>query len=300
MQNSPPQINLSKGTYVAAVSGGVDSMVLLDLLASQPGLKIVVAHFDHGIRGNSNQDLKLVQKAAARYKLPFVFDRANLGEGASEAEARKYRYQFLNSVRKASGANAVITAHHQNDLVETAIFNLLRGTGRRGLSSLRSREYVVRPFLNFPKQTLIDYAKDHNLAWNEDSTNQDVQYKRNYIRHRLLPKIDKPSQDKFIDIINQTSETNRQLEIELNQYLRLNSDKAGLIRKSFILLPHKVAVEVLIHWLRQNKLRSFDRKLLDDITVALKTYSPGQKVDVNGQYFIMIGKEYLALNERER
>src|SRR5689334_5856697 len=113
-------VSLSPGSYVVAVSGGVDSMTLLDLLRQQPHLKLVVAHFDHGIRPDSYVDRQLIQDVTKRHNVPFVFDTASLGSGASEATARQARYNFLRRVHNATGAKAIVTAHHQDDLLETA------------------------------------------------------------------------------------------------------------------------------------------------------------------------------------
>ena len=149
------------GKYVVAVSGGVDSVALLHLLLEanderrtmndedspssvlRPPFRFVVAHFDHGIRKDSAEDRKLVQAMAQKIRgLPFVYDEGRLGPRASEATARLARYTFLRRVLQASGARAIVTAHHQDDLLETAIINLLRGTGRKGLTALGSRSDI--------------------------------------------------------------------------------------------------------------------------------------------------------------
>ena len=115
---------LQPGTYVVAVSGGVDSMVLLDLLAKQPDIKLIVAHYDHGIRSDSKLDRELVASSAKKYKIPFVYESGNLGPGTSENQARIARYNFLRKVQKESKADAIVTAHHQDDALETAILNI--------------------------------------------------------------------------------------------------------------------------------------------------------------------------------
>ena len=141
-------IEIPTGKYVVAVSGGVDSMVLLDILAKQEDLNLVIAHFDHGIRPDSAKDETLVAKVAKRHGLVFTSKKVALGSNASEALARDARYRFLKTVVKDNHAKALITAHHQNDQIETAVFNLLRGTGRKGLGSLQSTELVLRPLIS--------------------------------------------------------------------------------------------------------------------------------------------------------
>ncbi|HEX6258362.1 MAG TPA: tRNA lysidine(34) synthetase TilS, partial [Candidatus Saccharimonadales bacterium] len=128
--------HLASGTYVVAVSGGVDSIVLLDMLAGQAGLELIVAHFDHGIRQDSTEDAEFVRAAAQRYSLPFELGQATLGPGASEEAARTARYSFLRSIAKKYQAR-IVTAHHADDVIETIAINVARGTGWRGLVSLR-------------------------------------------------------------------------------------------------------------------------------------------------------------------
>jgi tRNA(Ile)-lysidine synthase len=179
--------NIPAGTYVVAVSGGVDSVVLLRLLADMPHLKLVVAHFDHGMRPNSREDALFVQKLAKTYGLPCVTERIELGENASEATARRVRYNFLRRVQKKVSATAIITAHHQDDLLETAIINLMRGTGWRGLCSLRDTSTIRRPLLGTNKMAILKYAQEQGLEWYEDITNNDTRHLRNAIRHEVLP-----------------------------------------------------------------------------------------------------------------
>jgi tRNA(Ile)-lysidine synthase len=169
--------------YVVAVSGGVDSVILLDILAHQPGTELVVAHFDHGIRGNSHEDAEFVRDLAKKYGLPFEMRREELGVNASEEKARDQRYAFLRSVAKEHAAK-LVTAHHADDVIESIAINLSRGTGWRGLAVLDSD--VVRPLTNMSKSETIDYAKKHNLQWREDSTNSSDNYLRNRIRSKVV------------------------------------------------------------------------------------------------------------------
>src|SRR5438445_4950610 len=113
------------GSYAVAVSGGVDSVVLLDILAKRDDLELAVAHFDHGIREDSVEDRHFVEGLAKNYGLPFIYEEGSLGPKSSEAEAREARYKFLRQAQKKAGAKAIITAHHQDDLLETAILNML-------------------------------------------------------------------------------------------------------------------------------------------------------------------------------
>ncbi|MEO5949005.1 MAG: tRNA lysidine(34) synthetase TilS [Candidatus Saccharimonas sp.] len=171
--------------YLVAVSGGVDSVVLLDMLA-QTEHDIVVAHVDHGIREDSAADARFVRELAARYKLPFVMHEAHLGLATSEDQARQARYTFLFDQARQHNA-VIVTAQHLDDLIETVALNLERGTGWRGLGVM-AREGIWRPFLQVPKRILYDYALRRRLEWVEDSTNQSDVYQRNRLRRKLHDK----------------------------------------------------------------------------------------------------------------
>src|SRR5581483_3464845 len=159
---------IPKGRYIVAVSGGLDSMALLNMLSNLPEVKPIVAHFNHGMRVDSKLDEDLVTRTAIRLGLPLEIGHGRLGKNASEAKARTARYSFLVRVQQKHKAKAIITAHHQDDLIETAIINILRGTGRRGLTALAQNRNVVRPLLDMSKAEIIKYAKRSNLEWRED------------------------------------------------------------------------------------------------------------------------------------
>lgn len=289
------KVDVQPGTYVVAVSGGVDSMVLLDILRQQPDLKLVIAHFDHGIRPDSFVDKDIVRQVTQKHGLPFVFHEAKLGPGTSEDAARKARYEFLHAVREASGARAIITAHHHDDLLETAVLNMLRGTGRKGLGSLQSRPTIHRPMLHIEKQALRDYAKDQGLVWREDITNEDTKYLRNYVRHRILTQFSADDRQKLRDIIDRVSEINTELDTQLMNYLHVQTESGKLDRTTFLRLPHSVAKEVMAAWLRKHNITDFDQKSLERLVVAAKTLAPGKVADVMRGHSLAVHKNTLAL-----
>lgn len=284
------------GKYVVAVSGGVDSVVLLDLLAAQKDLSLVVAHFDHGIRDDSAADADFVAELAQKYDLPFVTERVELGEGASEAAARELRYTFLQRVRPEQAAQAIITAHHQDDVLETAILNIIRGTGRRGLSSLQSTDQLVRPLLDISKAQIEDYAIKHKLSWHNDTTNHDERYTRNYIRHRLLVRFNADARQQLLAILQQVQAINS----ELDDVLGPLTQATELSRLWFSALPYDVATEVMASWLRAQNVADFDRKTIARLTVGVKTKPPGKRIEVLHGRQLLIGQESLALTLSER
>jgi tRNA(Ile)-lysidine synthetase-like protein len=295
-------INLPKGTYVVAVSGGVDSMVLLDMLAKKLKPKdkkqkletqLIVAHFDHGVRQDSAQDRELVQHVASQYGLMFVYDQAHLGPGVSEAVARKARYNFLRTVQHTAAASAIVMAHHQDDMLETAIINILRGTGRKGLSSLKSDGDIIRPLLHLTKKDILDYAKQHKIAWHEDSTNKDDRYLRNYVRHKIITKFDKSQRNQLLKHILDAKKLNAQIDELLINSLHMQPGVNLLDREWFIMLPHAVALEFLAEWLRARGVTDFDSKLLEKLVHAIKTYTAGKRIDIDKDHHISIQQKRL-------
>jgi tRNA(Ile)-lysidine synthase len=168
---------------VLAVSGGVDSVVLLDMIMRGlwpefAAADFVVAHFDHQIRPESGTDAELVRQLADVYQMEFALGCGGLGADASEDQARRARYRFL---RQVAAGGKIITAHHQDDLIETMLINLIRGTGWRGLAPMWAGD-VERPLITMSKAELVDYAVRHQLTWVEDATNDSQQYFRNRVR----------------------------------------------------------------------------------------------------------------------
>ncbi len=291
-------VELKPGKYVVAVSGGVDSMVLLDVLRQLPGVDLVVAHFEHGIREDSDEDRKLVEAAAQKYGLPFVYEHGQLGPGASESVARDARYVFLRRVQQEQNAVAIVTAHHQGDVLETAILNMLRGTGRKGLSSLATTDGLVRPLLHASKQDILAYATTHHIVWHEDSTNASDVYLRNYIRHHIIPKLTPAERERLLGYIQKAQATNPVIDELLAAGLGTHQTAEGLDRRWFVMLPYDVSCEVMATWLRQQGIREFDRKAIERLVVGAKTALPGKTLNVNAGCFLKVGKANLQLTPR--
>jgi tRNA(Ile)-lysidine synthase len=186
---------LPRGTQVTvALSGGLDSRVLLDLLASLRKAwrwDLSAAHFDHRMRSESGEEAEWVRAKCAALPVPLEIGRAAFAPG-SEAEARELRYRFLYRARDNLGGGWLVTAHQADDQAETVLFRLLRGSGLKGLSGIPARRSpgTVRPLLPFWRAELAEHARSRGLEYLSDPTNLDLKYRRNWIRHRLIPYIE--------------------------------------------------------------------------------------------------------------
>ena len=175
-----------------AVSGGIDSMVLLDCLL-RLDIPVRVYHMEHGIRGKqSTDDMDFVKAHCERLGIECVVKTVRVPETAQElglsieTAARRLRYEFLDSAPE----RFIVSAHHMDDLAETVIMNLVRGSGLGGLCGIpEKRGRYLRPMLGISRKEIEEYAKANGVRYVEDATNNDISYTRNYIRKQILPRL---------------------------------------------------------------------------------------------------------------
>jgi len=187
---------LHSGKYplLLAVSGGVDSVVLLDVL-SKLKLELTVAHCNFQLRGKeSDSDEQFVKRLSEQYGIPFYSKRfdtntfAKANQLSIQEAARKLRYDWFNQLIAAHGFAYVTTAHHADDHVETVLMNIFRGTGIAGLHGiLPVQGKIIRPLLGIKRTAILAYAHQHNIKWVEDASNASDKYSRNFIRHHIIP-----------------------------------------------------------------------------------------------------------------
>ncbi len=198
-------------TLVLAVSGGLDSMVLLHLvqrLREEYSWRVVVAHYNHRLRGSeSDLDAEFVKAAALTMGLPFFTEAGDVRSFAKanslsvEMAARELRHQFLAKTAKNQQCDQIVLAHHADDQAELFWIRMLRGTWGAGLSGMRSCSpspadktiHLIRPLLHFSRQELVLFAQETNVSYREDSSNQDLSYQRNRVRHCVLPILQEAS-----------------------------------------------------------------------------------------------------------
>ncbi len=234
-QFSAPYV--STDTLVLAVSGGVDSMVLLDLVSrNHPYDKIVVAHFDHSLRWDeSDGDRDFVAEFCKRANLLFEFEKVDIRTLSEiehmsiESSARKYRYAFLTSIAERHQARYILTAHHLDDRIETAIFNLIRGSKLGGIHAMRefatrnSQFTILRPLLQTTKEDILLYAEREGILYREDSSNTNPTYLRNHLRHNILPlfsQINPQYRRALENFITYTEDLKDWIDAEIHSFLR--------------------------------------------------------------------------------
>lgn len=271
-------------TYVVAVSGGVDSVVLLDMISKTVNEPVIVAHFDHGIRSDSADDARFVESLARQYGHRFISERATLGEGASEAAAREHRYVFLRKVAAQHGGR-IVTAHHLDDLVETVAINAQRGTGWRGLAVFGAE--IHRPLIDTSKASLLQYAAQHGLSWREDSTNASDAYLRNRIRkHTSQLPLDTKRQLRALHA--EQSRLRHSIEVEAR---RLVGPGPTYSRYVLTHVPPAVAVECL-RYITNGRLT---RPQLLRALHAIKTVAAGSRYEAGNSISLQFSTRHFTL-----
>ena len=181
-----------------AVSGGIDSVVLAEL-SYKYGYQFIIAHCNFQLRGKeSERDEAFVKELGKKYSAEVLVKRFETESYAAENKisiqvaARELRYKWFNELIENGTANWIVTAHHLDDNIETVLMNFFKGTGLSGLRGMLPKAgKIVRPLLFARKEELLDFAKQNSLSWVEDSSNQSDKYSRNYLRHQLIPVIEK-------------------------------------------------------------------------------------------------------------
>jgi len=187
------RLKLPAGKVIAAVSGGLDSMVLLDLLSetrAKHHLEPVVVHVDHGILPESGALAGPVERRAREAGFPFESVALALGPETTETRARSARYRALRQIARRHAARFILTAHHRDDQRETVLMRFLHGSGPSGLTGMRPKTRdIARPLLSIPRVTILAYARDRGLSWADDPSNVDPRHLRSWIRHAALPML---------------------------------------------------------------------------------------------------------------
>jgi len=260
-----------------AVSGGMDSMALLYVLKSlrdKVDHQFVVAHIHHGGR-NTHRDkaYKLVKQESTKAGFEFVSNIPHLREAArlpslkSEAALRKFRLENLKIIKQLKNCDLIVFAHHKEDLLETRLIRLIRGTGPQGLAAMSEKNgAVLRPFLSFSKEDLQNYLKRAGGKFTEDPTNESSQYLRNWLRNEWLPALEavRPGANKAL-----ASSLEAVVEsLDTTPLVECLEDRK-IIRSDFIALRDSDKRRVLGNYLKQQGFKDYGRSHINELVKRL-------------------------------
>lgn len=248
--------------YLLACSGGMDSMALAQLLW-KAGISFELAHVNFGLRGEeSDGDEAFVRHWAKEKNLPVHVHHAPTKEIAEnkgisiQMAAREIRYLFFETVRSQQNLEGIVLAHHEDDQLETILLNLLRGTGIEGLYGMSERrDWLIRPLLSFSREAIATFMEHEQLPWREDSSNASSDYKRNKLRHEVMPTLyaqDKDVRKNLLHSFGRLKDTGRAFSTLFEQWKALHvTAEMGIQRLPYTALLHVQGGATLLYfWLR--------------------------------------------------
>ena len=204
-------------TILIGVSGGPDSIFLLHILNNlkyELGFNLHIVHYNHNLRNFSNKDQKFVQDVSKKLNIPFSTQTATLKslptKGSIEQWAREKRYKFFLKTAKKLKINKIALGHTQNDLAETVLMRILRGSGLQGIQAIRPTRLieglnVIRPLLSIRKNEILKYLEVNKIKFQEDPTNNSIKFTRNNVRHKLIPYIEQHYNQNILEILSNFS-----------------------------------------------------------------------------------------------
>jgi tRNA(Ile)-lysidine synthase len=291
-------------TIIAAISGGADSIFLLHFLSQTPA-QIIVAHLNHQLRPEANDDEDFVQEISKSNR--FKSKRVNISAESKkhstgiEETGRKERYKFFNELAKKHKAKFIITAHHADDNLETILLNFTRGAGLKGLSGMQKIENnLFRPLLDISKTEILAYLQLKKIGYREDESNKDNKYNRNFLRNEIIPKL-KEINPSIVKTIRKNTENLREiqerLEEEAEVWISANEiSKNTFDAKKFRTLPPTTQKTVLlkIHQKLVGNTNNISSTHLQEV-LKIITANVGNKKKKLGPLIIAIKNNHLRV-----
>ena len=275
--------------YVIAVSGGIDSMSLLDLLIKN-NYNIVVAYVNHNMRKDTYKDEELVENICRKNNIRLEKIKFNYSKDSNfHDEAHNFRYNFFKKICKKYNTNNIITAHHGDDLIETILIKIFRGSNLYGYSGFEKIETkdnytYYKPLLEYSKEDIKEYARKNNIEYLEDSTNLEDHYLRNRIRHHILPLIKKETNiNKFIEYSNILKESFNYIRNKSKQIVN------NLTLDEFLKQDDIIKKDIINYLFEQYNIKSNNNKI-NDILKILENNKPNPYYNIGNNYLLI--KEY--------
>ena len=265
---------LEDKTIIVGFSGGFDSMCLLDILselkkeAEFAEMNVIAAHFNHNWRGEeAYKEQEICRIFATAKGFEFYTKNAPQTLRKTENDARIARYEFFEEAFEEFDADAVFTAHNKDDNAETVLYRIIKGTGIIGLRGIsEKREFFFRPLLKIPRSEIVQYCNDRNLLPNNDSSNLNTKYKRNYIRLNIMPALEKinPSAKDALNILAQNANNENEIIEEYLQTIRPRLyERDVIISNEYKKLSNPVKMRILYEFIQRIGLDYDSKKIVE-------------------------------------
>jgi tRNA(Ile)-lysidine synthase len=310
------EVNINKNTLLnktdkllLAFSGGVDSLVLADLL-HKAGYNIELAHCNFQLRGQEAKDdtafcENFAKSINTKFHVIYFDTKAYAAEHklSIQMAARELRYNWFKSLKVEHSFDFILTAHHANDNVETVFVNLIRGTGIKGLQGIPEKQNdIVRPLLFATKDEIKDYAIKNKLVFREDSSNQEIKYKRNFIRHQIIPELKKlnPALEETFSTSIQFFKQSADIVAEFAQ-LKFKSickeENSQLFIDIILLLQEAQKETLLFEWLYR---KNFKTSQIQQLTEVLMTNKQVGKQFSSATHQLVVDRKYVIVQALEK
>lgn len=288
---------------VLALSGGRDSIALLDLLIKN-NYSVIIAHVNHHKRAQSEQEEKYICEYAKKHNIPceinhYYYD----GKDNFQSLAREFRYNFFYQVAKQYKANYILTAHHADDLAETILLRLISGSNLYGYGGISLQTpfkdiYIYRPLLYFSREEINNYVERCKLVYFEDESNEQNDYLRNRIRHNILPLFKKENPNFLQEIINYSTILKESFTYIRNNTLAYLNGELDINISSFKSLNIALQKDILNYLLEQYKL-NISSNLINDLLKLINNKRPQLNYSLNNNYFFFkrYDKAYISLKQ---
>ncbi len=285
---------ITNNTIVIALSGGIDSMVLYELLKTL-GYTLVIAHVNHNVRKESIMEYEKIKEKAFNDGVCFEHIVLPKIEQNFQEIARNMRYQFFMDVAKKHNTQTIVTAHHLDDLVETSLMKIIRGSNLLGYGGIKAKNNMqgfnfVRPLLCLTKENITSYANENHIAYYEDSSNKEDHYTRNRYRHHIIPLLKAENSnlyEAFTSFSNKMINTFNYIRSETNKYLQKWNN--NILITEFNTLDIVIKEDIITALLENNSIENVAKKV-KQIIPLLKNDKPNCSIDLGQEYHFI--KEY--------
>ncbi len=308
-------INVINNDYiVVAVSGGIDSMALLYLLRQYyPNLHIVCAHVHHNVRKESDEEALFVKSFCKNNNIIFEMFKIDKyhNNHFTEKEAREYRYQFLENIVNKYKSNYLFTAHHGDDLIETVLMKIVRGSnfyGYRGFSAISNRNnyQIIRPFIYISKDIIKQYVIANSISYREDISNNSLEYTRNRYRHQIIPLL-RDINNNLIDNFLMFNKNIEEYSQFVEEYVLSIIDKYGWYDKINISELNKLSLflqkQVIFYFLStmyKDNLNRITNKHINNILLLLNNDKVNCYINLPDSYLCVKEYNYLYIKKEDR
>jgi len=309
---------LSKGyfkaneTVVLALSGGVDSMVLLDILNNlKLNLKLIISHVNHKKRVESDIEYNNIKVIANKLKIPFEGLVVTKNEKLNfHDDSRNQRYSFFKAVAQKYQATKIVVAHHLDDQIETTLMRIIRGTsftGYAGIPEIRKDRNIsiIRPLMEITKEEILDYAKEHQITYYEDSSNSEDIYTRNRYRNHIIPLLRKENpnlNEKIIQFKDYIESADLVLNKIKDNFIKENLFYNNVNLKAFNELDKIIKIKVLKHLINtstNNTVEVLYDQYISIINLCLSS-SPNQKFSLGNNYNFIKEYDYIYIEKAKK